>query len=276
MAEIVCALGVPHTPFYPALVAREGPECETARLYRAVREQLEAVRPDVLLVFDSDHLNTFFFDNWPTFAIGSAAAIEGPNDDNATIIPSTIVAGNEDLAMHVYRGAVLGGFDFSLTQKFSIDHSIMVPLHFVTPSMNVPIVPVFINGLAPPMPAAKRCFALGEVIRTAIERWPKDMRVAIVASGSFSLEVAGPRMRAGSLDGVPNPEWVTRVVSLLGDAKLDDLLNEATSDQLSSAGNVAGEILNWISMMGMLGKRKPIFIEPQLAQGHAYAVWRWD
>jgi gallate dioxygenase len=276
MAEIVCALGVPHTPFYPALVAREGPECETARLYREVRLHLEAVKPDVLLVFDSDHLNTFFFDNWPTFAIGATPRIEGPNDDIATILPPSVVRGDEQLAGHLYRSSVLGGFDLSLTQSFTIDHSIMVPLHFLTPALNIPIVPFFINGLAPPLPAAKRCFLLGELIRSAIECWPKDVRVAIVASGSFSLEVAGPQMRAGALDGVPNPQWVTRVVSLLSDGKIDDLLNEATSDQLSSAGNVAGEILNWIAMLGVLGKQKPRFIEPQLQQGHAYAIWRWD
>ena len=275
MAEIVCALGVPHTPFFPALVAREGPKCETARLYRAVREHLEAVRPDVLLVFDSDHLNTFFFDNWPTFAIGKMPGIEGPNDDH-DFLPTVIVPGHEALAGHLYNDGVLGGFDFSLTEKFTIDHSIMVPLHFVTPAMNTPIVPLFINGLAPPLPAAKRCFALGELIRSAIERWPADARVGIIASGSFSLEVTGPRMRAGALSGVPNPHWVTRVLSLLGDAKIDDLLNEATSDQLSSAGNVAGEILNWIAMLGIVGKRKPVFLEPQLQQGHAYGMWRWD
>src|SRR5579875_1740961 len=42
VAEIVCTVGVPHTPHYPSLVEREGPQCEVARLYRAVREHLEA------------------------------------------------------------------------------------------------------------------------------------------------------------------------------------------------------------------------------------------
>src|ERR1700733_13103414 len=73
MAEIVYAIGVPHTPQYPARAPHEGPECEVARLCRAVREQLEAVQPDVLVIYDSDHVNTFFFDNWPTHAIGVEA-----------------------------------------------------------------------------------------------------------------------------------------------------------------------------------------------------------
>jgi hypothetical protein len=276
MAEIVCAIGVPHTPFFPALVAREGPECETARLFRSVRENLEAVSPDVLVVFDSDHINTFFFDNWPTFAVGSMSRIIGPNDDNTTILEQVEVSGNEELATHLYAGGVGAGFDFSLSQKFTIDHSILVPLHFVTPELNIPIVPLFINGIAPPLPSAKRCFAVGEFIRTAIDAWPRKMRVAIVASGSFSLEVAGPKMRDGGMDGVPDPDWVLNVVDRLSKAQITELLEETTVDQLMRAGNVSGEILNWIALLGVLGKRKPRFIEPQLAQGHAYGVWRWD
>jgi hypothetical protein len=276
VAEVVCAIGVPHTPYFPALVAREGPECETARLFCEVRRHLEAVSPDVLVIFDSDHLNTFFFDNWPTFAVGAMAAISGPNDDNTTILPPTTVAGNEELASHLYAGGVRTGFDFSLTQKFSIDHSILVPLHFVTPSMNIPIVPLFINGIAPPLPSAKRCFAVGEYVHDAIAAWPSKMRVAIVASGSFSLEVAGPKMRAGGMDGVPDPAWVVRVVQHLENAAITDLLEETTTDQLMRAGNVSGEILNWIALLGVIGKRKPRFVQPQLQQGHAYGVWRWD
>ena len=43
MAAIVGALGVPHTPFFPALVEREGPQCETARFFAAVTAELEAM-----------------------------------------------------------------------------------------------------------------------------------------------------------------------------------------------------------------------------------------
>ena len=75
MAEIVAAFGVPHTPGYPALVARLGPDCETAKLYAEVARHLDEVAPDVLVVFDSDHLNTFFLDNLPTFAVGIATVL---------------------------------------------------------------------------------------------------------------------------------------------------------------------------------------------------------
>jgi gallate dioxygenase len=275
MAEIVCAIGVPHTPQYPALVAREGPECEVARLFRAVREQLEAVQPDVLVIYDSDHVNTFFFDNWPTFAIGAEARIEGPNDDN-TELPHAVIPGDEALGMQLYTGGMAAGFDFSLTQRFTIDHSIMVPLHFITPRLNVPIVPIFINGVQPPLPAARRCFALGEAVRAAIESWPRDVRVAIVASGSFSLDVGGAMTGHRKRAGVPDQIWVQRVATLLSAGKVSQLLEETTADQMARAGNVGGEVLNWIALLGTLNGRRPSFMEPQVSEGHAYGVWRWD
>ena len=163
MAEIVAAFGVPHTPSFPELVAKDA-NCLTAKLFSEVAKHLQAVKPDVIVMFDSDHFNTFFLDNWPTFAIGVAKQTQGPNDE--TEMPSYLVPLEEGLSAHVHQHGILKGFDFSLTQEFSIDHSILVPLHFLTPGMNIPIVPIFINGLVPPLPAARRCFALGKWLRT--------------------------------------------------------------------------------------------------------------
>jgi len=62
----------------------------------------------------------------------------------------------------------------------------------------------------------------------------------------------------------------------LENAAVNDLLNEATSARMLQAGNVGGELLNWIALLGVIGERKPRFIESQLDHGHAYGVWRWD
>ena len=273
MAEIVAAFGVPHTPGFPDLVARE-PDCEVARLYSEVAQHLKAVQPDVLVVFDSDHLNTFFFDNLPTFAIGVTERASGPND--ATRMPRYDVPICADLSSHVHQHGLVDGFDLSLTQEFEFDHSVMVPLHFLTPLMDIPVVPIFINGLAPPLPGAKRCYALGQMARDAIKDWPAKTRVAIVASGSFSLEVGGPRIGHGHRTSVPDTEWAKQVQSHLEKAQVQELLEEATSDRMLKAGNVGGELLNWIALLGVIGPRKPRFIQPQLALGHAYGAWRWD
>lgn len=275
MGEIVAGFGVPHTPMFPAMVAREGPECETARLFRRVAEHLSAIKPDALVVFDSDHLNTFFLNNYPNLSVGVTDQTSGPNDGTPGL-PHYTVPVSEELAGRLYAFGLESGFDFALTQEFEVDHSILVPLHFLTPEMRLPIVPVFINGVVHPLPAAKRCLALGQLIRKTVEMLPAGTNVAVLASGSFSLDVGGHLSPPGQYSGTPDVDWVHTILGYLRDGKTNDLLNKATSDRMARAGNVGGELLNWIAMLGVIGDRRPRFLEPQLDRGHAYGVWRWD
>jgi len=275
MARIVAGFGVPHTPVFPFFVKRDGPDCETAKLFAAQKEQLAAARPDVIVMFDTDHLNTFFLDNLPIFAVGVDKAFTGPNDEPREMpiytIPSAV-----DLAAHIRKAVVEDGFDAALTQHFSVDHSVAVPLHFLTPDMSIPVIPFFISGHLPPLPPARRCYALGQAVARAIAAWPAALRVVIMGSGSFSLEVAGPRMAPGRTDGVPDPDWALRVIKYLEQQQIEKLISEATPYQLLKAGNVGGELLNWIAMLGAIGDRKPNYVAPQMQNGHAYGVWRWD
>jgi Catalytic LigB subunit of aromatic ring-opening dioxygenase len=274
MAEIVAAFGVPHTPNYPALVAEHGPDCKTAKLYAEVATHLRAARPDVLVIYTDDHFNTFFLDNFPTFAIGVAEETAGPNDQ--TVMPSYRVAVEASLATHMRAQAIGGGFDVSLVQDFDVDHATMVPLHFLTPAMDIPIVPFFINGLSPPLPSAQRCHALGRTVAAAIRSWPRDKRAAVIGSGSFSLEIGGPLIPPGERAGTPDPGWAERVQDHLEHSRIDDLVAEATPSRLARAGNIAGELLNWIAMLGAVGDHKPILVKPELDRGHAYAAWRLE
>jgi protocatechuate 4,5-dioxygenase beta chain len=239
-----------------------------------VAKHLHEASPDVLVIYTDDHFNTFFLDNFPTFAIGVANHIAGPNDQTA--MPSYRVAGEPSLAGHVRAKAIADGFDLSLVQEFDLDHSIMVPLHFLTPDMQIPIVPLFINGLAPPLPSAQRCFALGRAVGDAIEEWPAVKRVAVIGSGSFSLEIGGPRIPLGERACTPDPQWAECVQDHLEHGRVAGLVEQATASRLARAGNIGGELLNWIAMLGVVGDRKPIFIAPEIERGHAYAAWRLD
>ena len=272
MAAIVGALGVPHTPFFPALVEREGPQCETARFFAAATAELEAMRPDLIVMYDTDHLNTFFLDNLPIFAVGVTERFKGPNDEPRDV-PDYTIKSVPDFAAHLRRLGIKAGFDLALLQEFTVDHSVVVPLHFMTPTMRVPVIPIFVSGHVPPLPSAKRCYDLGVAIKRAIESWPEGLRVVVIGSGSFSLEVFGPRIAPGKSDGVPDPDWAKRVCTLLEQGAIPTLLNEATQDQMLRAGNVGGELLDWIAMLGAVGERRPKFVTPQMEQGHAYAAW---
>jgi protocatechuate 4,5-dioxygenase beta chain len=226
------------------------------------------------VIYTEDHFNTFFLDNFPIFAIGVADRTSGPNDQTAML--SYRVAVDASLASHLRARAIADGFDVSLAQDFDLDHSIMVPLHFLTPDMAIPIVPFFINGLAPPLPTSQRCYALGRTVSAAITDWPQDKRVAVIGSGSFSLEIGGPKIPPGERAGTPDPEWAKRVQDHLEHARIGELVEEATAARLARAGNISGELLNWIAMLGAVGSRKPIFIAPEIEHGHAYAAWRLD
>ena len=269
------AFGVPHTPHFPGIVKRrDPPAAEIERLFDGVARRLAEVEPDVIVFFTSDHYNIFFEESLPIFSIGVAASASGPSD--YPDLPGYEVRIDSDLARSIQAHAVASDFDVGMSQEFELDHSVIVPLHFLTPGMEVPVVPVFVSAFVRPIPSARRCHALGRVIRQAVERYPEPRRVAVVATGSFSLEIGGPRISADSHTGIPDPRWVERVTALLDSGRVAELVEEATDDQLARAGNAGGEVLDWIAMLGTFDPRRPRVLEVQPQQGHAYAAWPID
>lgn len=272
MAHIVAGLGLPHSPGYPTLVAREGPDSETAQLYAEVAKRLEAAKPDLMVVFDSDHLNTFSLTPLPSLCIGVTNQTGGPNDGTPSM-PQYQVPVAEEAATSLLQLGLEAGFDLAVTYEFTLDHSIMVPLHFVRPQMDIPIVPIFINGIVPPIPLAGRCLALGAMMRRSVAGLPDNLKVAVLASGDFSNDVGGMLAPLDGFAGSPDLEWAGHVVDLMRAGSADDLVREATTPRMARAGNVAGELLNWIALLGVVGNQPPEFLEPQPEEGHAYGFW---
>ncbi len=168
MAQIVAGFGVPHTPVFPFFVKRDGPDCEIAKLFGAQKNELAATQPDAIVMFDTDHLNTFFLNDLPIFAVGVDKDFRAPNDEPRDV-PNYVVKSLPGLAAHIRAAAIGAGYDVGMTQNFSVDHSITVPLHFLTPDMQVPVIPFFISGHLPPLPSARRCYELGKAVARAIE-----------------------------------------------------------------------------------------------------------
>lgn len=275
MASVVAAYALPHTPFFPSKVEQEGPQSPTAQYFAAARDSLAAAKPDLIVIFDTDHYNTFFFDNFPVLAIGIDESFTGPNDEPRGGMPGYTVRSMPEFARAIRDQAVRAGFDVATLQDFSVDHSIMVPLHFVNPGMSIPVIPFFISGHVPPLPPAQRCFDLGLQIRSTIETSSENLRVAVVGTGSISLEVFGPKIRLGFTDGVPDTDWVHEVCSYLSQGKTAELIAASSEDRLHAAGNVGGELLNIIAMLAFTDARRPDFLFKQMENGHAYAGWRW-
>jgi aromatic ring-opening dioxygenase catalytic subunit (LigB family) len=274
MAELVAAIGVPHSPHYPGQFAKDGPE-ETPRLYREVKAHLDAARPDAIVIIANDHFNTFFLNNFPTFAIGVADTTFGPNDQ--TKMPSYKLQVHVPLAEHLRRVGIGEGFDLAVTQEFGIDHAMLVPLHYLTDGITTPVIPIWVNTFVKPLPSARRCHALGQALRSAIESFPQKLRVAVIGSGSFSLEIGGPKIDPGKRNSVPDLAWSKHIHARVKEARIDELIAESTPERMWQAGNIGGELLNWIVTLGVIGKDKPRYIaDHDEKDGHAYAAWRWN
>jgi len=272
MAEIVATIGVPHTPAFPTIVAREGAQSETGQLFGQIRAVLDDARADTLVLFDSDHFNTFFFDNLPALSIPVADRAQGTNDGTPGMAGRDVEL-TPDLGASLLSGLTEQGLFPSRNAALTLDHSVMVPLHFLDPDARFAVQPVYVNGLAAPLPLAAACYQLGVSVRSIVESWDSNRRVAIAASGSFSLEVGGPRVGDDVIFGVPDPEWAAHVTERLRAGQVSELIAEATGPRMWQAGNVGGELLNWIAALGVVGDRPPSVLEHQAAFGHSYAAW---
>lgn len=223
-------------------------------------------------MIQNDHFNTFFLDNWPTFAIGLASDAAGPSDQTPDMPPYKLRL-NVDLAQHIHNSCVRAEFDLASSQELSLDHAVLVPLHFMMPEMQLPIVPIYVNCLVPPLPTASRCHLLGKAIGAAIRAWRSDKRIAVIASGSLSLEVGGPRIEPGKTFGVPDKAWASWVLEKVTSGQIDNLVAASSPERMFAAGNVGGEVLNWITLMGAVGTPSPDLIIEQPDLGNAFVAW---
>lgn len=277
MCELVGAVGVPHHPSFPALANEDTVFAhELHRLYGEIAQRLRSLEPDVLVIVSSDHFNHYFAEV-PTFCIGVAEETVGPCDRPDS--PPYELSIDSQLAGHLLRESVAAGFDVARSHEFALDHSFLVPYHFLASDLDVDIIPVFLNGLLPPLPSAQRCVDLGRTLADAITSAADDKRVAVIASGSVSLDLGGlhdgpvEAHPSFAYDGVPDSAWVDEVVERLAAGDVADIVRAATTGRMAGAGNIAGEFLNWLMMLGMAQPQAPDFIERQGPLGNVFAAW---
>jgi 2,3-dihydroxyphenylpropionate 1,2-dioxygenase len=158
--------------------------------FGAMRASLEAARPDAIAVVGAEHFANFFMDNMPSLAIGMADRYDGPIEDPAWLgIDRVQVPGDRDLSQR-FITEVMQGSDVAYAEEWRFDHGIMVPLHFLTPRYDLPVIPVNINCQGPPLLPLHRAWAFGESLRAAADALPE--RIALVGTGGISHWPATP------------------------------------------------------------------------------------
>ena len=249
MAEVVAACATIHSPGLTGWIdEEEAPKRESIfRALATLRAKLIAAKPDVIVGIANDHLLTSPPHNMPDFAIGVAEEHSGPApgvDDWLRLKPFT-VAGHRPLARFIINEAAPLGVNFVCHEKVDFDDNFSVPLTYLTPQMDIPFIPMLINCFVPPQPTAERCYEAALALKSAIERWPGNERVAIVATGGLSHEPGGPRNF--DVDEAFDRWFLGMLASERPHA---EILAACTIDRMDEAG-ICGtsELLAWLSAM---------------------------
>lgn len=276
MSVYVGAVGVTHNPLLWRTLRPEPIDAglaDVARGFVELSRWLVERRPDVVIVVGTDHMTRLSTDNMPAFLVGKGARHPAIfwNETREFGIPQMELPGDRHVGGHLLRSGLQNGFDLAFSDEIRLDHAFVVPASFLLPDPSMPIVPIMTNCIAPPMPPAERFLRLGEMLRSSIESMPGDRRVAIIASGHLSVEVGGPRQFAGA----PDPGFDASMTELIAAGAVDEVLERATPERMTAAGNVTHQFLNFLVAMGASGGQPAERAEQVTSRFTASPFYAW-
>lgn len=250
MGTIIGGIGVSHAPSlaraYDEGLGDDPAWRDVFAMFPPAAEWLAGLDPDVLIVVFNDHMNQFFFDAYPTFALGVADEY-AQADEGWGLRPLPDLDGHSDLGWHLARSLVADEFDPTICQEMVVDHGLYSILPFLAePPWTTPIVPLAVNVIRHPLPTARRCFRLGEAVRRAIESYPADTRVVVIGTGGMSHQLHGRDF------GMLAPEWDNQFLDLL-EADPDQLCEIGHLDYMQRGGAESVEIIMWLTMRAAMG-----------------------
>src|ERR1700730_7048912 len=277
---IVCAS---HTP----LMYRGPASIETEQRVKTAFERLgafvKAFEPDYVIQFAPDHFNGFFYDLMPSFCVGAGAVSLG--DWGGGTGPLDVP---EDAAIALVEHLRADDLDVAVSYRMLVDHGFVQIWEAMFGDFRaVPIVPIFVNAAAPPLPTYRRVRQLGESVGRFAAGAGK--RVLIVASGGLSHDPPGPSLHGASAelrDGLIagrnpteearsarekrvleagvlaetgkgpckplNPKWDAEFLAMLRSDEIAKADAWTTSSVREAAGRGGNEALCWIAAVGGL------------------------
>jgi len=210
--------------------------------FARMRRAIETSNPDALVVIGAEHFANFFMDNMPAICMGMAESYEGPIEDEKWLgIQHTKIPGHATLSERLIR-SIMRDIDLAYAQEWKFDHGIMVPLHFLTPHYDLPIVPVNINCQGPPLIPLHRCYEFGRALRRACNERPE--RIAIVGTGGISHWPATPD------SGKINEDWDRDFLDHFVNNRREKLIAYTDEQTYKDAGQGGFEIRTFVAVAG--------------------------
>lgn len=263
MGKIVAAMATVHAPQLFTRPPEEDPKQLDAGIaaMRQLGRLLDETKPDVLVIFASDHMETFFLQSVPTFCIVAGDRAHASFAGKSWDLPI-----HKPLAEALLDGLVRRDFDMCYSQDAVMGHSFAAPFEWVLEGRNIAVVPIFINTYLPPLPSPARCAALGKAIAEIVSTRPE--RVALLASGGMSHYPGTWKYYKPAYDF---DHWC---IGELENSHTDSFLR-LTPEQLDEVGNT--EMLPWAPVLGALraqenGEQHMELLSYQETAHHGHAV----
>ena len=226
---------------------RRHKQCRTA--LDTLAKVWEETRPDVAVIVGNDQREIFKEDATPAMAVFWGDTIVNRDFDAeqlAKMAPGVAVSvpghtppggatyrGLPSLGRHIIETMMRDEFDITAITKMQGDrtpHAFGFIFRQIMKDKVPPNVPVMLNTFYPPnQPTATRCLDFGRSLVKAIESWPSESRVALIASGGLTHFVIDEAVDQTILDAMRR-----------GDIKNIAALGE----EIFQAGT--SEVKNWI------------------------------
>ncbi len=280
MADLVLVFGFAHTPYlfgppsmWPQIrerirmgktlrkdLTRETPEELESKYQRAMRafsrlrEWIEEAKPDALILIGDDQ-KEIFKSYVAGFTVYTGAQVVGKKypgrvrevTGNKELIR---VAGHQELAQEIAHGMARAGFDIAFfdepeNKEDGFGHAFVPPLGYLTPRLDLPVIPILVNCYYPPQPAAERCYRFGVALHNILNEVKTVRRLVVGVSG-------GLWHTPGWEDATIDEKFDRQVLEYLASGH-GRSLGELSEENLVSG---TGEVRNWIVGAGIAGDKK--------------------
>ena len=149
-------VGLSHSP----LIGKNDPEADVldrvATAVATAKAFIADFTPDLVVLYAPDHYNGFFYKEMPPFCLATEAHSVG---DFASKAGQLSV--DTEAARALALGVLERGVDLTISARMTVDHGFAQPLETLFGGIDrVPVVPIFVNGVATPLCPVRRIRAL--------------------------------------------------------------------------------------------------------------------
>ncbi|SDN42856.1 3-carboxyethylcatechol 2,3-dioxygenase [Pseudomonas jinjuensis] len=278
-----------HTPLVGHFDPAPAVLAEVGAVIGSARERIARFDPELVILFSPDHYNGFFYDVMPSFCIGMAAHAIGDFGTAAGVIDVP-----QALAERCAEAVLADGIDAAVSYRMQVDHGFAQPLEELLGGLRrYPVIPIFINSVAPPLPGFQRARLLGEAVGRFARSTGK--RVLLLGSGGLSHQPPVPELAKveglmadrlkGSGRHLPaderqarqqrvidaarrfveepdslhplNPEWDRQFLDTLAAGRLAELDGLGNAELSAIAGKSTHEVKTWVAAFAALSAFGP-------------------